>query len=340
MFPVLLSFRFPDWLARFGWVEGVLTVLLAGAWLWWRRRRPGFAWRGAAGVLVLYAAARTAVALAGPGYRFELHTYGVLVALGFVMAIVVAARQARREFIDANLVLDLAFWILVAALVGSRLLYILVNLPEYVADPLALLKVWTGGLVFYGGFIGAVAASWYFCQRRGVGFFRIADVVIPSVALGHFFGRLGCFSAGCCHGSGSGSHLFGAIYTAPHTVVARSHLLGVPLHPTPLYDGFGELMIFFLLLLLRRHKRWHGQLLVAWLVAYPLWRFLTEMFRGDVERGMLAWIDLFGDQRPELLSTSQVVSLGLLLLAVVLWRRLRRVGQSASGTDTGIQPAR
>ena len=88
--------------------------------------------------------------------------------------------------------------------------------------PLNLIKVWQGGLVFYGGFIGATLASVYYCQRKGISFFRIADIMIPSLAIGHFFGRLGCFSAGCCHGVPTGSDLYGAVFSAPGTVVARN----------------------------------------------------------------------------------------------------------------------
>ncbi|RME24537.1 MAG: prolipoprotein diacylglyceryl transferase [Deltaproteobacteria bacterium] len=338
MHPVLVAFDVPLWLARPGLPEIFGTLAVALAWLWWNRRREGFTWTGWLVTVLVYVVLRSIFVVIGPGHRFELHTYGVLVAVGFSLGIVVAARQARREFIRVELVLDLAFWILVAALVGARLMFILVNLGNYVADPLALLKVWTGGLVFYGGFLGAVAASWWFCSKKGIGFFRIADLVIPSVALGHFFGRLGCYCAGCCHGSPTGVDWFGAVYTHARTVVERSGLLGIPLHPAPLYDALGEILAFGVLMWLRPRKRYNGQLLIAWLVIYPLWRFADEMFRGDVERGILVWIDLFGDQRPELLSSSQVVSVLLLVLAGVLWWQLGRAYRSR--TRTGTQPAR
>ena len=338
MYPVLVAFDVPQWLGRPSLVEVATTVAAAAAWLWWSRKRGGFSWAAWLVTVLLYVVLRSVFVVFGPGHRFEIHTYGVLVATGFALGIAVAARQARRELIEVNLVLDLAFWIIVSALVGARLMFIVVNLGDYIANPVAFFKVWTGGLVFYGGFLGAVAASWWFCTNKGMNFFRVADLVVPSVALGHFFGRLGCFSAGCCHGSPTGVEWFGAVYTHSQTVVARSGLLGVPLHPAPLYDALGELLAFGLLLWLRPRKRFNGQLLVAWLVAYPLWRFVDEMFRGDVERGMLLWIDLFGDRRPELLSTSQVVSVVMLVLAGVLWWRLGRGHRNR--ILTGTQPAR
>jgi phosphatidylglycerol---prolipoprotein diacylglyceryl transferase len=324
MHSILISFQFPAILGTFTWIEGGITLLVVGLVFLWRKRKASFSPTGFLVGVVVYAVIRALVWVAGPGYHFQLHTYGVLIALGFVAGIVVAVRQARKEFIDPNVVLDLAFWILVSAMVGSRLLYILVNLHEYVADPLALVKVWTGGLVFYGGFLGAVAASWYYCRKKGLSFFRISDLMIPSVALGHFFGRMGCWSAGCCHGCATGSEHFGAVFTAAGTVVARSRLLGVPIHPTQLYEAFGELSIFLALILLRKRKRFNGQLLCIWLVAYPVWRFCTELFRGDLERGMLFRVDLFGDPTPEILSTSQVVSIGLIGLGIFLWVVLSR----------------
>jgi phosphatidylglycerol---prolipoprotein diacylglyceryl transferase len=324
MYPVLFSFKFPEFIGRLSWIEIVLTVTVIGVLFLWRRRGPYFSLPGFLVGVAIYAGLRALVWHAGAGYLFQLHTYGLLIATGFVLGIVLAVRQAGREYLDPNLILDLSFWILIAAMVGSRVLYIVVNINDYLADPVSLLKVWTGGLVFYGGFIGAVATSWYFCQRKGLSFLRISDVMIPSVALGHFFGRLGCYSAGCCHGSTTGSSFFGSIYTAPGTVVAHSHLLNIPIHPTPLYEALGELSIFGILLWLRKRKSVNGQLLAAWLVMYPVWRFMTEMFRGDIDRGILFPVDILGDSRPDLLSTSQVVSVGLFGLGIFLWLKLRK----------------
>jgi phosphatidylglycerol---prolipoprotein diacylglyceryl transferase len=320
----LISFHFPEFFGYLTWIEVVGSLVVLGLIFFWRSRKPSFSHPGFFIGVGVYLAVRTLVWIAGPGYHFKLHTYGVLIALGFVMGIIVAVRQAKKESIDPNLVLDLVFWILISAMVGSRVLFIIVNINEYIAEPLKLLQVWKGGLVFYGGFIGAVAASMYFCKKHNIAFLRIADLMIPSLALGHFFGRLGCFSAGCCHGCPTGSESFGVIFQASGTVVARSGLLDVPIHPTQLYEAFGELMIFMILLALRRGKRFNGQLLATWLMLYPAWRFMTEMFRGDSDRGLFFRIDLFGGSAPELLSTSQLVSVGLVGLGVFLFVMLRR----------------
>jgi phosphatidylglycerol---prolipoprotein diacylglyceryl transferase len=313
VYPDLLSFKFPAFVGAITWPEIGLTLALFALLELRASLRPGFRWQGFAIGAAIYAAIRAAIFFAGPGYPFSLHTYGVLIAVGFVVGIVLAVRQARREGVDPNLVLDLSFWILIAAIVGSRLVYVIVNAEEYLAHPLDLLKVWKGGLVFYGGFLGAVGVSWWYCRKRRVPFLRIADLMIPSVAIGHFFGRLGCFAAGCCHGCATGSASFGMALKAG----------GPLLHPTQLYEAFGELCFFVILLLRRRQKTYQGQLLVTWLLLYPVWRFATEMFRGDPERKLLFEVNFLGTDAPNLLSTSQLISLGLLLVGAILFWVLR-----------------
>ncbi|MBZ4420805.1 prolipoprotein diacylglyceryl transferase [Myxococcus sp. RHSTA-1-4] len=153
-----------------------------------------------------------------PGAKGEgipLHTYGVLLAGGFIAAVTVAGRLAQDEWRKVQLVdgrwvdvegpkrreqvMDMAFWALVGGIGGSRLLFVLVNWKDYAKD-------WTqafslgGGLVFYGGLIGAAVACWFFARANGMDFLRLADVCIPTVSLGQCLGRLGCFSAGCCWG--------------------------------------------------------------------------------------------------------------------------------------------
>ncbi|HYI01185.1 prolipoprotein diacylglyceryl transferase [Hyalangium sp.] len=158
----------------------------------------------------------------GKGEGIPIHTYGVLLATGFFCAASVAARLARDEwrkvewvdgkgFVDTEgplrreQVLDLGFWVLVGGLVGSRVLFILVNWKDYAKDLSSIFSL-GGGLVFYGGLIGAAGAAYAFSRVNGMDFLRLADLAIPTVSLGQALGRLGCFSAGCCWGGPAGSH--------------------------------------------------------------------------------------------------------------------------------------
>jgi len=324
MLPVLFHVVLPA-----GWGKPIAVVvallLLAGravAWLL-RARRDGErvslldALRADVGLAAGLALAL--VALFGGGLldrevRLPLHSYGLLIATAFLVGIWLAQREARRRGQDAERTADLAFWILVAALVGSRVYFILVNWGDYfgagrflVDTPFGriprLLAVWEGGLVFYGGFIGAVLAALWYMRRHGMPFLAHADSMIPSVAFGHFLGRLGCFAAGCCWGSVAHDHLPWAARFPPGSLAyqtfsgredpSRFLALGgattLPLHPTQLYEAFGELGLFLVLVLLvRPRKRFHGQVLASWLLLYAVLRTFVEVFRGDVERGVFA----------------------------------------------------
>lgn len=125
-----------------------------------------------------------------------IHTYGVMLALGFLLAILVAMRQARRTGLNPDLVLDLAFYILIAGLVGSRLFYVAGNWEDFRNNPAEIVMFWRGGLVFYGGLIFAFLAGAWYVKKNRLDFSRVADLIAPSIAIGQTMGRLGCFSAG------------------------------------------------------------------------------------------------------------------------------------------------
>jgi len=257
---------------------------------------------------------------------FALHSYGVAIAVAFLVAIFVGTRPAARSGEDPDKVRDLCFWLLVSSLVGARLVFLVTNIPDYARlcreehDCWRALRVWEGGLVFYGGFFAALGVAVYFTRRHAMNFWRTADILAPSVALGHFFGRLGCFAAGCCWGkeaSGAALHWaarFPAESLAFQDYVARRALpdgaeVTPPLHPVQLYEAFGELALFFALSLLGRRKRWDGQVLVAWLLGYAALRFVVELYRGDAVRKFVA----------AGLSTSQAIAVAAALFGCALW---------------------
>jgi phosphatidylglycerol---prolipoprotein diacylglyceryl transferase len=273
--------------------------------------------RGTLALLAVALAAGWRLGLFEGPVAIPVHGYGVLIAAGFVAAVHVAQREARRRGQDPERLGDLAFFLLLAALVGSRLYFIGVNWRDYTGEHAWLafhglhiprvLALWEGGLVFYGGFIAAALTAAWYMRRHRMPFLAHADTLIPGVALGHFFGRLGCFAAGCCWGAPSHAHLpwltrFPPVSLAYQTFAARPNAAElivagggstVPVHPTQLYEAFGELALFALLVLaLRPRKRFDGQLLASWLMAYAVLRTVVELFRGDVERGLVAGISV------------------------------------------------
>ncbi len=269
--------------------------------------------------------------------RLPLHTYGLLLAAAFLVGVLLAQREARRRGQEVERIGDLAFWILLAAIAGSMVFYVFLNLGEFFGPgprllwgetPLGrlpkLLIVWRIGLVFYGGFIGALLASLVYMRRHGMAFLEYADTLIPSVALGHFLGRLGCFAAGCCWGSLADDHLpwatrfparsnvYEAFASSPaygQRFFSLDRLTTAPLHPVQLYEAFGELAIFLVLVLLvRPRKRFHGQVLGIWLIAYALLRGGLERFRGDLARE--TWAGL---------NSGQWTSVVILAVGLLVW---------------------
>ena len=292
------------------------------------------------------------------GREVAFHSYGILIAIGLGLGIALAYRQARRQGLDGGRVLDAAFWMIVAGLIGSRIVYGLVNAGDFarvcfhgggearsagrvLSDCGRIFAVWQGGLVFYGGVAGAALVGWRFARREGWSFAAFGDLFAPALALGHAFGRLGCFAAGCCFGKVGGGRL-AAVFPRGSVAFDEMAAMGaIPagwdntpgLHPTQLYEAFGEFAIFAALLLLRPRARRHpGTLLVAYLGLYAALRFVVEMFRGDVIRGLVIAFDtprLAGllhlpPREPIFLSVGQLGSLAVLALAAVVWRRLRR----------------
>jgi len=262
---------------------------------------------------------------------FKLHTYGLMIALAFLVGMQLASREARRvdrsparEF--DKFILDLCFYILVWAMVGSRLLFIIVNWDDYAHDLGKIIRIWEGGLVFYGGLIGATAFSIYYTRKHQYDFFQIADILIPYVALGSMFGRIGCFAAGCCWGSVVDSDFALGVQFPRESLafgsMVRTHLVGASdaftphVHPVQMYDACGELVIFVLLSLVRLRKRFHGQIFLTFMFVYPLWRSTVETFRGDKERGT----GVLGTP----LSTSQFISACVALAAIATLIYLRR----------------
>jgi phosphatidylglycerol:prolipoprotein diacylglycerol transferase len=164
---------------------------------------------------------------------FALHTYGVFVAIAFLASISLALREARRVGESADHILDLCFYILVAAIVGSRILYVVINWPVFQQDPLEILRIWRGGLVFYGGFIAAVLTAFWYVRKAGLSPWKTTDILAPSLAFGQFIGRIGCFFAGCCYGRPSDLP-WAVTFTNPESLAPK----GIPLHPTQIYSSY------------------------------------------------------------------------------------------------------
>ena len=250
--------------------------------------------------------------------NFPINTYGVLLAAAFLAALLTAARLAARDGLPRERVYDLGLWMLLAAIVGSKVLMLFTE-PEYREDPSRLISLdfLRSGGVFYGGFVAAVVAGYFLIRRYKLPWWKTADAFAPGIALGNALGRQGCFAAGCCWGKPTAMP-WGVEFTeAGHEVTGVP--LGVHLHPTQLYESFGALLIFFFLLWLHRRKRFSGQVILFYALLYAVMRFTIEFFRDDPRGDILGLTTLTG------ISTSQMLSLiigvtGLIFL-ILRWRR-------------------
>ncbi len=242
--------------------------------------------------------------------------YGLLIGIGFLLGIWLAARRAKKEGLNPDRILDLGVYLLLAAIIGSRLLYVLTSWNELSQNPLDMFAIWKGGLVFYGGVLAAVPVGIWFVRKHELPVWKTADIIAPYAALAHAFGRLGCFFAGCCYGTPCNGPLC-ITFSDPHSLAPR----GVPLFPSQLAESGGELLIFVLLLALRRHKKFDGQLFWLYLVFYAVLRFSLEFFRGDADRGLY-----FGGA----ISQSQIIAVVMVVFSlIILWKLGKARGANA-----------
>jgi len=253
--------------------------------------------------------------------NFHVYAYGFFVGMGFIVAAILAVLKTRKSNIKLSLenAADLFFYTVLSALLGSRILFILINFDVYRQHPLQMFKIWEGGLVFYGGLIPAAMVAFAYMRRHRLPAWKLADLISPLIALGLSFGRIGCFFAGCCYGKET-SLPWAVVFKNPDSL-AR---LNVPVHPTQLYDAANGLAIFLFLSWMSRRKTFDGQIFWLFVFLYSMTRFFIEIFRGD-PRGYL-----FGN----LLSTSQGIGILLaipsLFMLFYMERRYRRYKDGCS----------
>ena len=239
-----------------------------------------------------------------------VYTYGVLLAASYLLGLRLAMSRAKSRGLDANRVLDLGIYIIIAALIGAKLLLLIVDFDQFRRDPSEIWTLARSGGVFYGGLILAVLVAFWYIAKHRLPFWTTCDVFAPGIALGHVTGRLGCLAAGCCYGRATDLP-WGITFTNPLAAANVGTPLGVALHPTQLYEAAAALLILiFLLATERKGRPFPGRTFWSYMFLYALSRYVIEIYRGD-PRGMI-----FG-----VLSTSQFISVVLapLSIAMLIW---------------------
>ncbi len=249
----------------------------------------------------------------------HIASYGVMTLIAYAAGIWYVHRHLKRIPLDADRFWNLITAIVLGALVGGKLLYIALYWHTFGATFTQRLSgILTDiryGFVFYGGLGGALAASWWYVRRAKIPFWRTADYFAPAIALGHAFGRIGCYMAGCCHGR-TAPDWAGVVFTHPQCLVPQE-LRGVPLYPTQLMESAANFALFAVLhwVLVKKSAGFKrdGVVMIGYAAGYAVIRFSTEFFRGDDRGGVLLS-----------LSPSQIAALAALAGAAALYKKLPR----------------
>ena len=244
----------------------------------------------------------------------QIYSYGLMLFISFLLGIFIVERRARRFGVESKAVTDLALWVLLAVVAGSRLFYVGFHWHEFKDDLIGIIAFWRGGLaglMFHGGLLGALIAGWVFIKVRKLPLLKLLDAAAPAIVLGEGFTRIGCFLNGCCFGVPTDSGL-GMIF--PRYSPAGASYPGLAVHPTQLYSSLAGFLLFGIALLLERRRLKDGVLFSLILVLYSLFRFGIDFIR-HYDNAANYW----GNQVVAL----GLATLGIVLLVVFLRRRAR-----------------
>jgi phosphatidylglycerol:prolipoprotein diacylglycerol transferase len=260
-----------------------------------------------------------------------IYSYGFMMMIGFLFAVLAARRKANYEGIDPYLVTDLAIYSLLGGIVGARLLFVTHHLSDYARHPLEIFMIFKGGLSFYGGLLGAIVTGAVFCKNRGLSVPKCLDMGSVGAAIGLAFGRIGCFLNGCCYGDPvAGDFIFMVLF--PKTKDAHGNIDGspaylhhleegwvgfadpisLPVHPVQIYSALGAFVLFLVLSNVYAYKKRDGEIFLLFCILYAPMRFYWEILRDDSAPV------LYG------LTVSQAISIPVFLLALIFLIRGRR----------------
>ena len=241
-----------------------------------------------------------------PDY-FTIYSYGFFIAIGAVLGITYTTIQGKKHFgLTFDDINTLFILLIVAAFVGGKFFLIFEDPQRYTNNPADLLS--GTGFVFYGSLLFCIPAMLFYFKKKKLPVMHMLDIMAITTVIVHFFGRIGCFMSGCCHG---------IQWEGPIAVVFSDPMcaapLNTPLHPTQLYSATMIGLIFLFLVYKKQYKKFHGQLFLLYLMIYPIGRSVIEVFRGDEARGYV--IDNY-------LSHAQFVSIIIFLIAFYYYKKL------------------
>jgi len=247
-----------------------------------------------------------------------IHTYGFLLAIGVLCGIALSLKLAKKQNLDPKVLVDFIFYAILVGLVGAKVWYFVTIMGDK-NETIDLKSIITAAGTFHGGIIfGLLFVVWYL-RKHKLGFKKIADTLAPGVALAHFFGRMGCFAAGCCWGREAAGCSIAVEFNHPEATTGVP--MYTPLYPVQVMEAILNLINFIILFVVFKKKKFDGQLVVLYMLNYSIIRFIVEFFRGDDDRGYI----FGGLEHPfSSLSVPQLVSIVGAITAIILYTRYRK----------------
>jgi len=235
----------------------------------------------------------------------------MMVAIAFLIGIYFAKKEAVRRQIKTDLVYDLVFCLVIGALIGARIYYLAFFDPSiFIKNPASIFRIWEGGIAIHGAILGGILAGLLFARSKHVSFWKLADIIAPSLLLGQAIGRIGCFLNGCCFGVPTVS-IFGVKF--PKHSLADIAYPGLAVHPAQLYEFSLDLIGFFALWAMRRRVKFDGGVFLLYLMFYSCARLIVSSLRGD---SLYLWNTN--------LKMAQLISCAIFIIAFVFFRHKQR----------------
>ena len=231
----------------------------------------------------------------------KIYAYGFMIAMGICLSLFLIKRNIIRSSINANVMIDFVLSVLFFGIIGSRILFIVLNFENFRYDWMSVIKIWEGGLVFYGGVIFASIMLMILTSIKNIRFFTVSDALVPFLSLTQGFGRIGCFLNGCCWGKPT--MVFWAV---------KFPFMSDFVHPVQLYESIFCFALFAYLIILYKKKVFQGQTTLYYFILYAMGRFFIEFYRGDQ-----ASILFF-------LTRSQIMSICIWCIGVALFIHMKK----------------
>ena len=246
----------------------------------------------------------------------DVHWYGIIIGSGLALALFLAIREGNRRGLPNDTFADLMLWAIPIAIISARIYYVVFEWKYYIKHPIEAPQIWNGGIAIHGALIGAVITTYVFSKKRGISFWKIADIAAPSIILGQAIGRWGNFMNQEAHGR-EVTRTFLENLHLPDFIINQMYIDGTYYHPTFLYESIWDFVGFILLILLRRVNFRRGELFLSYVIWYSIGRFFVEGMRTDSL--------MLGSLR-----MAQTISIALVVgaLAILIYRRTKKLSET------------